>query len=244
MPMTRDQNWEVRKAARMCVCLRQPQITPRDIDHLARAPEDQLRNLPETYREQLYGLSPYDARELFQNSHVPFRYQGCPRNMLRCCGCCTRVCNKRCPQDVLNRAYLACAFVLENPTPENLQRAELPVRMLYAELTSETPRYFAIAAMVTELLSPHLNKQLERTMEEVYGNEDNPYKFDYAAAIEYEEYVHKRPDGLEEIRLRKKADPETGNVSVLYWPRSGMCPYCLPTGLVVAPRTKRSKKYL
>lgn len=165
---------------------------------------------------------------------------------MTCCCSCTRLCNKRCPQDVLNRAYISCAYVLDALTPEEYDeryaKAPTPVQMLCKELREETPRYFTIAAMVSEMMSPQLNKQLERTISEVYGNEDSPYKFDYAAAIEYEEYYVTHPNGYTETRLRKRVDPTTGEVAILHWPRSGMCPYCLPSGLMDRRRTIGNKK--
>ena len=246
MGLNRDSNWENRKQTRLCCCTKQPHITSEDVTNLVKHPEYHLRNLPETYRDALDGLSSFDIREMFHDSKVPFRYAGCPRGAMTCCCSCTRLCNKRCPQDVLNRAYISCAYVLDARTPEEYDeryaKAPTPVQMLCKELQEETPRYFAIAAMVSEMMSPQLNKQLERTMAEVYGNEDSPYKFDYAAAIEYEEYYVTHPNGYTETKLRKKVDPTTGEVSILHWPRSGMCPYCLPTGLMDRRRTVGNKK--
>lgn len=246
MGLNRDSSWESRKHIRLCCCRKQPHITAEDVTHLVRHPEYQLRNLPDTYREAIDGLSSFDIREMFHDSKVPFRYEGCPRGALTCCCSCTRMCNKRCPQDVLNRAYISCAYVLDAGTPEEFNeryaKASTPVQMLCKEMLSETPRFFAISAMVSEMISPVFNKQLEKTISEVYGNDDSPYKLDYAVAIEYEEHCVTLPNGYVDVRLRKKVDPETGEVSILHWPRSGMCPYCLPTGLMDRRRTVGNKK--
>ena len=240
-----SQSGEVRRERRMCCCTVQTHIGQAEVDHLAREERIQLRNLPEAYREELEGKSPFAIRQFFHDSSIPFRYEGCPRANMICCGSCSRNCLKRCPQDVMNRAYLFCGSILDASTEdiraERYRAASTPVKMLYDELVSEPPRYFAIAAMITEMTSPVYNKELERIIKEEYGNEDTPHRLDYAPQVEYEEYFQERPDGYKEARLRKKVDPVTGEVMVHHWPRSGMCPYCLPVGLVDRRRTTGPK---
>lgn len=230
-----DKSYEVQSRNRMCCCLKQPHITQANLDWLARDRTIQLRNLPDTFRPELEGASSFDIREFFSESRVPFRYAGCPRGSLVCCCSCTRLCNHRCPQDVMHRAYLFCGNLLEAQTPEELQerlrRVEPAVRILYMELMSETPRYFAIASMVTEMCTPIFNKKLERYIQDT-GNVENPHKIDYAPVVVMEEYYFTHPNGYVETRWRKRVDPETGNVAIIPWPGSGMCPFCLPTGLV------------
>lgn len=236
---------DVRRERRMCCCSIQEHIGQEDVDRLAKDTGIQLRNLPGVYRDELEGKSPFEIRQFFHDSSIPFRYEGCPRANMICCGSCSRNCLKRCPQDVMNRAYLFCGSILDAPDAETkaarYEMASTPVKMLYDELVSEPPRYFAIAAMITEMTSPVYNKELERIIKEEYDNADTPHRLDYAPQVEYEEYYQERPDGYTETRLRKKVDPVTGEVMVHHWPHSGMCPYCLPVGLVDRRRTTGSK---
>ena len=226
-------NWETRKCARMCGCPTQDNITPMDIQNLIKDAKYHLRNLPHTFAAEIEGKTPYAIREMLLEARVPFRWQGCPRGDMLCCGSCTRVCDKRCPQDVFCRAYLICGNIIDAPEGQRAQRyAEscLTAQMLYDEMTSELPRYFAIVAMVNEYTSPIYNKQLERIILNEYEGKDSPCKCDYAPQFEYEE---------SEKGIRKKVDPESGEASVLNWPLSGMCPFCLPTGMVDRRRRAR-----
>ena len=228
-------NSAVRRAVRMCCCPRQDTITPQDVHNLLMTPDHQLRNLPQVFADEIDGKTPYEIREMFSESNIPFRWTGCPRGDLLCCGCCTRTCDKRCPQDVLCRMYLICGHIIDAPEGERQKRyqeSSVVARMLYDEYTSETPRYFAIVAMVNEYSSPLYNKRLEEVILREYSGMDSPCKYDYAPQFEYEEVSIQRSNGYEETRFRKKIDPATGDARVLYWPRSGMCPFCLPAGMV------------
>lgn len=224
--------YEVRKTIRMCCCGSQLHITSQNVQKLAMHPEYQLHNLANTFKADIQDKSIYDIREYFHDSNIPFRYKGCSRSAMSCCGSCTRMCKVRCPQDVMQRAFLFCANVLCAKTEEEKQAryktSNTAVQLLYDELTCKVPRYFAIAEMVTNMISPFYNKQLEKELLEIYGNEDSPHRLDYAPVIEYETIPGTRP---EEGRLRKRVNVETGEVCVLDWPRSGMCPFCLPVGL-------------
>lgn len=238
-------NYTLQKDNRMCCCAKQPQIENKDLDRLVKDTSIQLRNLSDTFRAEIEGASSYDIREYFAESHVPFRFEGCPRGSLTCCCSCTRLCNHRCPQDVMHRAYLFCGNILEARTPEErkerYERASSFVQLLYQEMSSESPRYLAIAAMVTEVCTPIFNKQLEQYIKDTRG-EDSPYKIDYAPVIVMEEEHITRPNGFVEVRWRKKVDPATGNVLIIEWPRSGICPFCLPTRLVDRRRAGNVKK--
>lgn len=228
---------EVRRAVRMCCCPIQEHITQEDVQNIIHNSDYQLRNLPRTFEIEIEGKAPYEIREMFWESKVPFRWQGCIRNDMLCCGCCTRLCKNRCPQDVMCRAYLICGNILDAPEEFRSQRyseADLPAQMLYDELMSETPRYFAIVAMINEYGSPLYNKQLERVILTEYAGVDSPSKYDYAPQFEYEETSN---------GLRKKVDPDSGEVYILDWPRSGMCPFCLPSGMIDRRRICGTRNY-
>ena len=218
--------YEVQKGLRRCCCTEQDHLDDKDVQRLVRKSEWQLRNLEKTFTSEVTGRHIVDIRDLFHYSEIPFRYRNCPRSSMVCCGSCTKFCNSRCPQDVLNRAHIMCASIIYAQEGEARRRAyeaaDTPIKFLYDELTSDLPRYFAIAAAVSNIISPTQNKALEKHIAEVYNDEDSPYRLDYAPVIEYEQFKD---------RYRKKVDLETGEVKVLHWPRSGMCPFCLPNGL-------------
>lgn len=246
-----ENNYTLQKDNRMCCCAKQPQITNDDLNRLAKNKLIQLRNLSDTFRAEIEGASSYDIREYFLESHVPFRYEGCPRGSLTCCCSCTRLCNHRCPQDVMHRAYLFCGNIIEARTEAEMRerylRSSTAVQLLFQEMISESPRYQAIAAMVTEMCTPVFNKQLEQYIKEHGTN--SPYKIDYAPVIVMEEEFVTRPNGYVETRWKRKVDPATGNVVIVSWPGSGMCPFCLPTNLVDrrrkdgVKRPRRRKKH-
>lgn len=200
---------------------------------LLKQPENHLRNLKETHSQLLEANSGFwgieDIREYFLiTKQIPFRNYGCPRSTLTCCGSCTRRCDCRCPQDVLQRAYMKVAPLLYAPDEEalqaRLQSVPLGIRYLYEEWISEEPSYLRIQAQITELIDPKQNKQLRKIIEEEYHNEDTPERQDYAPTIEYE-YDEKTQS------TKKKVDRDTGVVAYLEWPHSGLCPFCLPSGL-------------
>lgn len=211
---------------------------------LLKHPENHLRNLKETYAAELEAnrgiWSIEDIRQYFLiTKQIPFRNYGCPRATLTCCGSCSRKCDCRCPQDILQRAFMKIAPLLYAPSEEvleaHLMTVPLGVRYLYEEWTSPEPSYFHIQAQVTELINPKQNKQLQKIIEEEYHNEDTPERLDYAPTIEYE-YDEKKQ------ATRKVVDKDTGAVSYLEWPFSGLCPFCLPLGLTDNRRIEGRKR--
>lgn len=211
-----------RKDMRVC-CFPQGQERPEgQLERFPVEPEKWLRNL--TQEAGFEGMYPESIRDYFlsERPDIPFRHGGCPRGSLGCCGSCSRICVNRCPQDVMFRAQLLVASIEYSPE-ENYHRASLTARMIYDELHSETPRYFAIAAMVQEHLSAFFNPRLREIIIHDYQGYDTPERIDYAPSIEYE----RSKSG----KLRPIADPTTGTVRINNWPSSGLCPFCLPASL-------------
>lgn len=171
------------------------QLTPQE---LLENPKYHLRNLKKL------GDKAFD---------ISFKKEFCESAPSGCCGGCThKNCSIRCPQDVINRAYLICGNIFWSPEDEKSRRYEespFYVKMMYKELTSEHPRYFAIDSMVRECLN--INAQL-----------------DYSPQKEYEEYYDFKKNTW---GIRPKVNPDTGEILLLHWPRSGMCPFCLPAVL-------------
>ena len=108
----------------------------------------------------------------------------------------------------------------EEAKAQRFEQSPLPARMMYLELTSEHPRYFAVKAMVDESL--RADSQL-----------------DYSPQMEYEEHFDSKKG---EWQIRPKVDPETGDILFLRWPKSGVCPYCLPKVTALPSRIRKEKK--
>ena len=187
-------------------------------------PEYQLINLPSRL---LSGDSadPPSTQPQLRLEDIPFRSDRCESAFTSCCGGCTIVgCPRRCPQDVIYRAYLMCGNILwasgEEAKAQRFEQSPLPARMMYLELTSEHPRYFAVKAMVDESL--RADSQL-----------------DYSPQMEYEEHFDSKKG---EWMIRPKVDPETGDILFLRWPKSGVCPYCLPKVTALPSRIRKEKK--
>ena len=169
--------------------------------------------------------SPPRRRLRLRLEDIPFRSDRCESAFTSCCGGCTIVgCPRRCPQDVIYRAYLMCGNILwvqgEEAKAQRFEQSSLPARMMYLELTSEHPRYFAVKAMVDESL--RADSQL-----------------DYSPQMEYEEHFDSKKG---EWMIRPKVDPETGDILFLRWPKSGVCPYCLPRVTALPSRIRKEKK--
>ena len=230
-------------AYRCCCANLQPHLSIEDDRKLVQHPEDQLRNLSRTYAAEIEGKTPFEIREYFQNSKIPFRREGCPRYSLSCCGSCMRYCDKRCIQDVMQRAYFLCGYLLEmkdeSLRKDAYDKAPLVVKYLYDELSSEHPREHVIRATIKEYISLKANSALR----EVYETTGiNTQCYDYAPIIAERAVDIKRRDGSVVTCFKKMYDPNTGDALILNWPRSGMCPYCLPTGIFSKRIARRAKK--
>ena len=79
-------------------------------------------------------------------------------------------------------------------------------------------------------MSRNTNAKLKAHMvQEGLRPEENPYKMNYAPSVEIDFTTGKR-----------KCDPVTGELSILAWPKSGLCPFCLPS-VTVDGRVRRKK---
>lgn len=147
------------------------------------------------------------------NQVVPFRGGPCNRSM-RCCGVCTRQCYSRCVQDCLHRLYMWQKLVENTPSTER-DKLPLNLRMI---VTQKFETLEDLSWVVGEILSQTSNSVLKEYMRN--GNlypKDNPYKIDYAPRVD-----------VDPATGRRKCDPTTGELCILPWPRTGLCPYCLP----------------
>ena len=120
---------------------------------------------------------------------------------------------------------------------ELYDKSPLHVRYLYDELTSEHPRYFVLYETLNDYLK---SRNYRRT-------EDRPDKLVYSPMFETEIVTKSHSKDGEQI-VRKVVDPQTGYAKILNWPRSGVCPFCLPSGTLMRSRIagkgdRRSKKW-
>ena len=166
------------------------------------------------------------------NQVVPFRGGPCNRSM-RCCGVCTRQCYSRCIQDCLHRLYMWQKLVESTPSTER-DKLPLNLRMI---VTQRFETLEDLSWVVGEILSQTSNSVLKEYMrnENLYPKY-NPYKIDYAPQVEIDPSTGKR-----------KCNPATGELIIADWPRTGLCPYCLPDvtidGRIARANQNRREKY-
>lgn len=201
----------------VCCCPRQPHITADDRQHLAEQPENQIRNLAERYLERDVPI--YLVRQELAESHIPFKGETGNACAMICCAACTRRCPQRCPQDVLLRAYL-----LGGNPPEG---APLAYKLLHQALEAEKPRYDVIAAMIKDIVG---------------AGPPEMYLMDYSPAVAMEMFRRTMPDGTVREVYRPVADFTTGELKILDWPMTGMCPFCLPSGTIDRRRIQGGKR--
>lgn len=144
---------------------------------------------------------------------VPFRGGPCARSM-RCCGVCTRQCKQRCVQDCLHRLYMWHQLVESTPSTE---REKIPLNIGLI-VTQKFDSHEHLSWVVGEILSQNTNSNLKEYMKnESLRPEGNPYKIDYAPQVE-----------VDPSTGRRLCDLDTGELAIAAWPRTGLCPYCLP----------------
>lgn len=163
---------------------------------------------------------------------VPFRGGPCARSM-RCCGVCSRQCYHRCVQDCLHRLYMWKQLVASTPSTER-EKLPLNLRMI---VTQKFESHRQLSWVVGEILSRNTNSNLKEYMhnEQIHRNQ-NPYKIDYAPQVEIDPRTGKRV-----------CDARTGELHILAWPSTGLCPFCLPDVTVdgrVARRRRVEPDYL
>ncbi|MGN1229200.1 MAG: hypothetical protein ACI4T5_06035 [Prevotella sp.] len=82
---------------------------------------------------------------------------------------------------------------------------------------------------MSEIISRSTNSSLKEYMKNAsLRPEENPYKLDYAARVEID------PD-----TGRRMCNPDTGELVIAEWPKTGLCPYCLPN-VTIDGRTARA----
>lgn len=158
---------------------------------------------------------------------VPFRGGECPRTR-RCCGDCVRQCYSRCVQDCLHRLWVWKQMVDSTPEAER-DKIPLAVRLI---VNQKFESHQQLSWCVGEILSRKTNMQLKEYMERAHLNDyTHPYRNDYGPMV-----------ALDPATGRRIVNKETGEIKLLKWPETGLCPYCLPNVTIDSHGLKRRKQ--
>lgn len=166
-------------------------------------------------------------------SPLLYRAAGCNRAR-RCCCTCTKLCAHRCLHDCFVRLWLwkreldslgvaTSPAQLSQPT----QPAQLGERGGSARLVSAASPYFATQCAVLNVYTSY--RQLSQVIGSTVSARMNTHIREAQArggtnlnSMDYSMQLKLNAKG------KPIADPETGRLEVLYWPQSGLCPFCLP----------------
>lgn len=185
--------------------------------------------------------SPRNAQLLLETAQLPrrelepgeagspllYRAAGCNRAR-KCCCTCTRLCAHRCLHDCFVRLWLwkrelDSLGVATSPT----QLSQPGERGGSARLVSAASPYFATQCAVLNVYTSY--KQLSQVIGSTVSARMNTYVREAQArggtnlnSMDYSMQLKLNAKG------KPIADPETGKLEVLYWPQSGLCPFCLP----------------
>lgn len=159
-------------------------------------------------------------REHFKDLY-PFRVPietgstlGCPRRTNVCCGGCVRKCDSRCIQDM----YTKLNMLYESEKLRTVKPSYL-MQLIQSTLTDPELTYKRLMDFFNDLQRGGLL-----------------YELNYTPQTQIE-YVSETSG-----RAFKKVNKQTGDVAILYWPESGLCPYCVPNVTAVARYARRPKK--
>lgn len=165
-------------------------------------------------------------------SPLLYRAAGCNRAR-RCCCTCTKLCAHRCLHDCFVRLWL-WKRELDSlgiaTSPAQLTQPAQPgegTRVGNTQLVSAASPYFATQCAVLNVYTSY--KQLSQVIGSTVSARMNTHIREAQArggtnlnAMDYSMQLKLNAKG------KPIADPETGKLEVLYWPQSGLCPFCLP----------------
>lgn len=155
-------------------------------------------------------------------SPLLYRAAGCNRAR-RCCCTCTKLCAHRCLHDCFVRLWLwkreLDSLGIATRPGESSETGQ--------HLVSAASPYFATQCAVLNVYTSY--KQLSQVIGSTVSARMNTYVREAQArggtnlnAMDYSMQLKLNAKG------KPIADPETGRLEVLYWPQSGLCPFCLP----------------
>ena len=162
-------------------------------------------------------------------SPLLYRAVGCNRAR-KCCCTCTRLCAHRCLHDCFVRLWL-WKRELDSlgiaTSPAQLSQPGEGTRVGNTRLVSAASPYFATQCAVLNVYTSY--RQLSQVIGSTVSARMNTHVREAQArggtnlnAMDYSMQLKLNAKG------KPIADPETGRLEVLYWPQSGLCPFCLP----------------
>lgn len=169
-------------------------------------------------------------------SPLLYRAAGCNRAR-RCCCTCTKLCAHRCLHDCFVRLWLwkreldslgvATSPAQLSQPAQAAQLAQPGEQGGSNRLVSAASPYFATQCAVLNVYTSY--KQLSQVIGSTVSARMNTYIREAQArggtnlnAMDYSMQLKLNAKG------KPIADPDTGKLEVLYWPQSGLCPFCLP----------------
>ena len=162
-------------------------------------------------------------------SPLLYRAAGCNRAR-RCCCTCTKLCEHRCLHDCFVRLWLwkrELDSLGVATSPVQLSQPGEGTRGEGTRLVSAASPYFATQCAVLNVYTSY--KQLSQVIGSTVSARMNTHIREAQArggtnlnAMDYSMQLKLNAKG------KPIADPETGRLEVLYWPQSGLCPFCLP----------------
>lgn len=160
-------------------------------------------------------------------SPLLYRAVGC-NQARKCCCTCTKLCVHRCLHDCFVRLWLwkrelDSLGVATSPA----QLSQLGTRDGNTRLVSAASPYFATQCAVLNVYTSY--RQLSQVIGSTVSARMNTCIREAQArggtnlnAMDYSMQLKLNAKG------KPIADPDTGRLEVLYWPQSGLCPFCLP----------------
>lgn len=153
-------------------------------------------------------------------SPLLYRAAGCNRAR-RCCCTCTKLCAHRCLHDCFVRLWLWKREL------DSLGIVTMQPSVAGQKLVSAASPYFATQCAVLNVYTSY--KQLSQVIGSTVSARMNTYVREAQArggtnlnSMDYSMQLKLNAKG------KPIADPDTGRLEVLYWPQSGLCPFCLP----------------
>ncbi len=153
-----------------------------------------------------------------------YRAVGC-NQARKCCCTCTKLCAHRCLHDCFVRLWLWKREL--DSLGVATSSAQLSERGGSTRLVSSASPYFATQCAVLNVYTSY--RQLSQVIGSTVSARMNTYIREAQArggtnlnSMDYSMQLKLNAKG------KPIADPETGRLEVLYWPQSGLCPFCLP----------------
>lgn len=153
-------------------------------------------------------------------SPLLYRAAGCNRAR-RCCCTCTKLCAHRCLHDCFVRLWLwkreldSLGIVTMQPSVagQRLVSAASPYFATQCAVLNVYTSYRQLSQVISSTVSARMNTHIREA--QARGS-TNLNSMDYSMQLKLN------------AKGKPIADPDTGKLEVLYWPQSGLCPFCLP----------------